>query len=159
MTVSLCRHQMSISYELLCVSFESVDSDACGDQLVEMEAISNCENKKWSSFLCMLGLATVTKRKMFSYYPDCGENRFQLLFNCLIEPHPPLKPYCDDLNVLFCFDGEIESGETFKPNHFVPLLFGAVAGKRKLSKTSSNVQKKQHSDISSFFQPSGPRSS
>ena len=60
----------------LCVSFESVDSDACGDQLVEMEAISNCENKKWSSFLCMLGLATVTKRKMFSYYPDCGENRF-----------------------------------------------------------------------------------
>ena len=50
----------------LCVSFESVDSDACGDQLVEMEAISNCENKKWSSFLCMLGLASVTKRKMFS---------------------------------------------------------------------------------------------
>ena len=30
----------------LCVSFESVDSDAWGDQLVEMEAISNCENKK-----------------------------------------------------------------------------------------------------------------
>ena len=100
----------------LCVSFESVDSDACGDQLVEMEAISNCENKKWSSFLCMLGLASVTKRKMVSYYPDCGENRFQLLFNCLIEPRPPLKPCCDDLHVLFCFDGEIKSGETFKPN-------------------------------------------
>ena len=150
------RDQISSSFNNilpLCASFKSLDSGLNGDQLVKEEATSNCENKKWSSFISILALATVTNRKIHSYYPDCGEQKFKLLFNCFVEPRPPLKSEGDDLHILFCFEGVVRSGETFRPNHFVPLIFGEYTGqKRKLTQHShSAIQKKKYSDITFFF--------
>lgn len=65
----------------LSVSMESLDTGLTEDALVKQEAISNCHDGRWSSFLCILGLSSVLHRSIYTYYPDCGENRFKLLFN------------------------------------------------------------------------------
>ena len=93
---------------------------------MKKEAIVNCSDKKWSSFLCILGLSSVIDRNIVTYYPDCGERRWKLLFNRQIRSRSPLRKGLDDLHILFCFEGEIKSGDTFKSNHFVPLIFYAT---------------------------------
>ena len=88
----------------------------------------------------MLALATVTKRKLISHYPDCGSEKFRLLFNCIIEPRHPVRPVYDDLNILFCYHGEVKAGETFTPNHFVPLTL--INNNRKFPQASSSTKTK-----------------
>ena len=65
----------------MSVLVESLDMGFTGDSLVRAEAISNCKDKKWSSFLCMLALSSVVNRNIISLYPDCGELKYKLLFN------------------------------------------------------------------------------
>ena len=98
-------------------------------------------------------MASVTNRNIYCYYPDCGEQRFRLLFNCKVEPCAPLRAI-SDLHVLFFFHGVVESGKVFQPNHFVPLVFDdkpAGGEKRKLpaQKVSENQQKSKSKKTSS----------
>ena len=151
---SFTKHKESICENLknilpMSLSYQALDSCSglSGDQLVRQEAILNCHDKKWSSFLCILALASVTNRNIFCYYPDCGEDRFKLLFNCMIEPCPPIKAV-SDLHILFYFEGIAKPGEVFKPNHFVPLIFQTAGDKRKLQRSaSSSLTKKICSNI------------
>ena len=117
----------------MCVSFEAIDTKLSFDELVRAEAISNCKDKKWCGFLCLFALSTVTHRNIFSYYPDFDSNvaRWSLLFNQKLEPRPLVKPLPNDLNILFCYEGLLPSSVTFKHNHYVPLISGAIATKRK----------------------------
>ena len=153
----------------LSVSLECLDSRLSGSELVKKEAIVNCHDKKWSSFLCILGLSSVINRNIVTYYPDCGDRRCKLLFNRQIEPRSPsvAAPAADNLYILFCVDGLIKSGDKFKPNHFVPLIFYSTSQKRKQSqhpisnkvpkKTSflknacAGTSKRVEPNISSFF--------
>lgn len=107
---------MSVSKECLDTGFARAD-------LVKQEAILNCSEKKWSSFLCILGLSSAISRNIFTYYPDCGDQRFKLFFNRMVQPRLTATEGLDDLHVLFCCEGIVHLGEIFKPNHFVPLLF------------------------------------
>ena len=93
--------------------------------------------------LCLLALSTVTCRNIFSHYPDFDSNllRWGLLFNQKIEPHPPVKPFFDDLSILFCY-GVLPSSVTFKHNHYVPLICSAETRKRKLITSSLPKSKK-----------------
>lgn len=70
----------------MSVSFECLDTSLTKADLVKQEAILNCTNNKWSSFLCILGLSSVLRRNISTYYPDCGEDRYKLLFNQLVLP-------------------------------------------------------------------------
>ena len=153
------KHGVKISHSFknllpMSVSAGALDSGFSGGELVKKEAILNCFDKTWSSFLCILGLASVTNTNIFSYYPDCGEERFKLLLNCKVEPCPPTKPVVD-VHVLFCFHGIVESGNVFQPNHFVPIVFdnkqaGGLKRKLPAQKVSSNLQsksKKPHSNL------------
>ncbi len=108
-----------------------IDADLTKDNLVKHEAILNCEAKKWSSFLCILGLSSALCRNIYTYYPDCGEDRYKLFFNGLIHPRQNARKGLYDIHVLFCHEGIIRPGETFQPNHFVPLLFHSHKQKRK----------------------------
>lgn len=107
-------------------------------------------------------------RNICTYYPDCGEERYKLFFNRMIEPRLDVKKDLDDLHILFCREGTVNPGETFQPNHFVPLLFHSHQQKRTsaaiLSKTSTatkrqklcailpkKASKKPHVNISHFF--------
>ena len=114
----------------------------------------NCNDMKWSSFLCILVLSSVLGRNIHTYYPDCGEERYKVLLNGPVKPPLPAKEASDDLHILFCYEGRIKPGNTFKPNHFVPLLFYTNQHKRKLSgvqSTYSCIKKTKSSSIEIFF--------
>ena len=156
----------------MSVSFESVDSGLLGSDLVRKEAILNCYDKQWCSFLTILGLSSVIQRNIFVCYPDSGEHRYKLLFNRLVKPREPLslttEASASDLYILFCFEGIVKAGDTFKPNHFVPLIFIdkgkkrkhatliSAATKSKKPKLKVTMKKPVLPKISSFFQPSLP---
>ena len=124
----------------MSVSFDSLDSGSSGEELVKVEAISNCKDKQFASFLCILGLSSVTNRNITLFYPDCGVLRFKLLFNQQINPHLSLATVSDDLHILFSFEGAVTAGEIFKPNHFVPIVFGVIRKKRKLPLQAASQQ-------------------
>ena len=131
------------------VSFEALDTGSVKHDLVKQEAISNCNSGKWPSFVCILGLSSVLRRSIFTYYPDCGELKFKLLFNCIVQPRLHAKKSVKDLHILFCHEGDIRPGETFQPNHFVPLLFHARLQKRKLASSQTSIPaKKQKASLS-----------
>ena len=48
-------------------------------QLVRFETQTNCKSKVWSSFLYVLALASVIKRKKFSYFLNCGDQMQRVL--------------------------------------------------------------------------------
>ena len=52
------------------VSVECLDTGIAKNDLVGLEAILNIADKKWSLFLCILGLSTVLHRNIYTYYPD-----------------------------------------------------------------------------------------
>ena len=54
-----------------------INSNKKLSDLVKEESINICENKIWSSFLCILALASVTFSKINYHYPDIGSIRYQ----------------------------------------------------------------------------------
>ena len=91
-------------------------------------------------FLCMLALSSVVSGNVISYYPDCGDEKLKLLFNCKIEQCTAIRSM-PDINILFCFEGAIKAGDTFKVNHYLSLIVQPIKRKRKLNQTAS-IQKK-----------------
>lgn len=115
-----------------------------------MEAILNCKDKTNASFLCILGLSSVTNRNISVMYPDCGELRFKILFNQRVNPRLPLKCKSDDLHILYrCYDS-VPPSQIFKPNHFVPIIFGKIRGKRSLPQPASKKFLKRTHNIDSL---------
>ena len=68
----------------LSVSFAVPDTGLTKDELVKQEAILNFADGKWASCLCILACSSVLCRNIYSYYPDCGELRYKLLYNRLV---------------------------------------------------------------------------
>ena len=134
----------------LSVSQECLNTGLTEDALVKKEAILNCCDKKWSSFLCILGLASVLGREINSYYPDCGEKRKYMLLNCHIFPRVHFSKALDALNILFCYEGVIKPGLVFQPNHFVPIVFHCRNIKRKLANELISSKKPKTSKPSQF---------
>ena len=79
------------------------------NDLVGLEAILNITDKKWSLFLCILGLSTVLHRNIYTYYP--------LLFNQFVKSRENAKHTGGDIHILFCHEGILGPGEVFQPNH------------------------------------------
>ena len=75
----------------MSVSFDSLDSGLSGEDLVKVEAVSNCEDKKWASFLCILGLSSLTNRTIFCFILTTENlglssyltNKSTLVYNCI----------------------------------------------------------------------------
>ena len=70
---------------MMSVSQKSIDSNKKLSDLVKEEATNIRENNIWSSFLCILALASVTSRKLNCYYPNIGSIRYRTMFNCIIQ--------------------------------------------------------------------------
>ena len=91
---------------------------------VKNEAILNCKDFEWSSFMCLLGLSSVLKGQVLSFYPDVGDFNHKHLFNCHITPRTSsINQKC--FKILFCRNepfGTFIKSAKFQSNHFVPLL-------------------------------------
>ena len=59
--------------------------------IVETEAIINCNDKKWCGFLCCLDLSSVLGCSLITHYPDHDLKviKWQQLFNQTIKPWEP----------------------------------------------------------------------
>ena len=68
------------------VSHKTLDTGLSSDEAVKEEAINNCHDKSWSSFLCISGLSSVIQRSIYSLYPDF------VLFNQLLSLRVVVSP-------------------------------------------------------------------
>ena len=91
--------------------------------------------------LCILGLSSVLHRNISTCYPDCGEDRYKLLFNRLVLPRQDAQKGVDNIHILFCRDGNITLGRPF--NHFVPLIFHSQKQKQKSAELQALVINKK----------------
>ena len=105
----------------VCFVFQSsssaFDTGLRNEDLVKAEAVHNCKYlNKWSGFLSILALSSVTNMEICSHYPDCGLLKYKLLFNQTIMPRVLKKP-CLKLHILFCYEGNLPVGN-FHHNHY-----------------------------------------
>lgn len=97
-------------------------------EAVKAEALVVCTRGKWSSFMHVLGLASVVSKPLRSIYPDVNF-RFWSLIHRSVSPitSPSLDQPCgnvEPLNILWSRDGNFDNrpGVWFEPNHFVPVI-------------------------------------
>ena len=142
----------------MSVSQQSIDTGSSKDNLVKQEAILNCNDGKWS-FLCILGLSSVLQTNIFTYYPDCGAQRFKHLFNCMLQQRLKVKKGFDDFHILFCYDGIVQAVPLLFYTHNTSAKTEICSCRTGFQKTklapilSNNVSKKPDTNISSFFKP------
>ena len=101
----------------------TIDSDLKNEEAVKFEAIANAKDKEWCSFLCLLALSSVIRRKIFSLFPDCDDSMQKHLRNQLIFPREECLLDIP-LYILHCKMGGsvLNPRTTFHMNHFVPLI-------------------------------------
>ena len=106
----------------MSIKNSTINSDLKNEESVKFEGQTNCKSKEWF-FLCVLTLASVIKRKIFSHLADCGDEMQRVLRNQVIcqraewfsEVH---------LHVLVCKLGGQRLHEKLfvQANHFVLLI-------------------------------------
>ena len=64
----------------MSIKNSTIDSDLKNEEAVMFDF----KSKEWSSFLCVLPLASVIKRKIFSHFPDCEDEMQKVSRNQVI---------------------------------------------------------------------------
>ena len=104
--------------------------------------------------MCGLSIASVIKRKVFSHFPNCGDEMQRVLRNQVIFPTAEFLSEVP-LHVLFCKLGgqRLHEKKFFQADHFVPLIqFYNHSRKRKRALQHFQTQtKKSKIDIKSMF--------
>ena len=72
---------LNLKYAAIDLEFKTF-SDA-----VKHETISSCFSNEWCSFTCFLGLSSVFKSQIHSFYPDIGDLMCKQLFNQVNFPY------------------------------------------------------------------------
>ena len=70
----------------MSIKNSTIDSDLKIEIAVTFKPQNNSKSKEWSSFLCILALASFIKRKIISDFPDCGDEIQTVLRNQVICP-------------------------------------------------------------------------
>ena len=104
-------------------SQKSIDSNKKLSVLVKEEAINICKNMIWSSFLCIIALASVTSRKINCYYHYIGSICYRTMFNCIIQSKIP-QMSVEGIHIFFWYERVLRSS-TFQQNHYVSIIFHA----------------------------------
>ena len=116
------------------LSTRNFDLPLC--ELVRKEAIKNCVDKSWTSFLCILALSSVCNRSICLLYLDSGEKLFRDLLNSVIHPRRESITSQPNINILFCRSSitRLHKGNNnnkFQANHFIPIIPVGAGCKRK----------------------------
>ena len=94
--------------------------------------------------MCLLGLSSVLKDQVLSFYPDVGDFNHKNLFNCHITPRTSsINQKC--FRILFCRNepfGTFIKSAKFQSNHFVPLLPTIQKRKKSNQSHTSSASKK-----------------
>ena len=94
--------------------------------------------------MCLLGLSSVLKGQVLSFYPDVGDFNHEHLFKCHITPRTSsINQKC--FKILFCRNGlfgHFVKSVKFQSNHLEPLLPTIQKRKRSNSSHTSSASKK-----------------
>ena len=85
---------------------------------IEEEALHMSRNGVWSSLMCILGLSSVLRQRISSYYPTSTKPEVDKLMNGDVEPREGSNFECV-LHLLWT--GTYRKEKDFTPNHFLPL--------------------------------------
>ena len=131
----------------MCISNEAFN-EADYIDCIRKEALCMCYDKVWASFLCVLAMSSILKRKLTVHYPDFGPLKYRILFNqeimprCFYDDHNMLTN-SNAIKILYC-SLTTSTTSSFFANHFVPLV------ERKPDKVSVNFLKRTVDITSSF---------
>ena len=93
--------------------------------------------------MCVLGLSSVLKGQILSYYPDVGDVNHKYLFNCNITPRiSNINQKC--FRILFCCNeafGTFFKSAKFQSNHFA-LLLPTIQKKKVIQVKPVQLQKR-----------------
>ena len=70
----------------MSIKNSTIDTNLQSKETFKFEAQTNCKSKEWSSFLYVIVVASVIKRKEFSHFSDCGNEMQRVLKNQVISP-------------------------------------------------------------------------
>ena len=117
----------------MSLSDTTFKSNLSGADLIQKESQVMLRKGQWSTFIYVLDLASVIGKRIFCHYPDFGEAKVKLLFNQCILPRSYYEGSSSSFeifNVLFC---QLAKGtQSFKANHFVPLILHTKKSKKRL---------------------------
>lgn len=131
--VDTIRSNSDLSLDtLFTVALTEAGADECSKNrsktdAVKSEALVACTRGEWSSFLHILGIASVLSKQVQSIYPDVNF-RFRSLIHRIVKPrasatNDPLGDE-DQVNILWSRDGGFDNrpGVWYEPNHFVSVV-------------------------------------
>ena len=131
--VDTIRSNSDLSLDtLFTVALTEAGADECSKNrsktdAVKSEALVACTRGEWSSFLHILGIASVLSKQVQSIYPDVNF-RFRSLIHRIVKlrasaTNDPLGDE-DQVNILWSRDGGFDNrpGVWYEPNHFVPVV-------------------------------------
>lgn len=131
--VDTIRSNSDLSLDtLFTVALTEAGADECSKNrsktdAVKSEALVACTRGEWSSFLHILGIASVLSKQVQSIYLDVNF-RFRSLIHRIVKPrasatNDPLGDE-DQVNILWSRDGGFDNcpGVWYEPNHFVPVV-------------------------------------
>ena len=92
--------------------------------LIKKEAYVNCQNKNFSSFICLIALSSVIKKQIHSIYPDFGLEKCKKLFNVIINPRVGSRECTSNIffGILWCntdSSSTVRDKDKWSPNHLV----------------------------------------
>ena len=82
----------------------------------------NLDQQRYTGFICILALATVSGREIKTYYPDFGPETYVSLFSRIVSPRQNVETF-PTIHILFFNESSDISRTGFKHNHYVPLAF------------------------------------
>ena len=98
-------------------------------QLVQLEALKNCQAKRWSPFVCLMALASVTGIDIHSLYPktgSIGSGRYAIkLFNAIIKPQSNTESSYSHIHLLRSHyaGSSNDINPSFQSNRIVPVFY------------------------------------
>ena len=115
---------------------------------IRLEALLNCQHRRWSPFICMMALSSVLRLPIHSFYPEtggrkgAGRHAFNLS-NADIEPRE--KSVAETFPIMLLWSlaagSRNDLNPSFVPNHIVPLFI--LKGHSNLVKVMEGPKIKQ----------------
>ena len=100
---------------------------------IRQEAIRNCEDGSFASFVCFMALATVPKRPVQSVYPVYGQFEYLNMINTTV--NSPTENQHSPISIFWTNTKSYSSAEIFSPNHFVPVFSKTLYNEPNVQRT------------------------
>lgn len=113
--------------------------------MIQKEALENCNDGRWSPYICVLALSSVVKRAVSFHYSDHGDVRYKKMFNRTILPRPHsgcVSDVIDKINILNYCESKATDAKSCQPNHYVPVIFLTISdiSANDILKTKKNTK-------------------